>query len=283
MNSGMAPSTGHDTRSLAHQVRRRLRLATKEVRQRLGPQSVQQYVFVAGMQRSGTNMLMEVLEASYRTRVFHETDSRAFMNYQMRDRAVIRDLAKTCRAPIFVVKALCELDLLTSLMDEFTPGRTLWVIRYWRDGVASALKSFSNFVPQWQRLAHEQRSDDWRGRGMSAATRTILRSLYTDGATEADGAALMWYYRNVLFFEAHFEGDPRVRVVFYEDLVRDPVRVMRSVFSFLEGEPFSPRWVQGIHARSVGRRAGTPVSSEIEQLCEKLYQRFDALRQGVDA
>ena len=80
---------------------------------------------------------------------------------------VIRQLVHASPAPVFVIKALCELDRIRHLMDAFCPAKTLWVVRDWRDSVNSAIKSFGNFVPQWQRLAQGD-ANDWRGRGMSA-------------------------------------------------------------------------------------------------------------------
>ena len=193
------PATGHDARSLPLRLRHALWRRGKALRQRVLPRPVAQHVFVAGVQRSGTNLLMAVLDASLATQVFHETDPRAFDRYEMRDLAVIRQLAQASPAPVFVIKALCELDRIRALMDTFSPARTLWMVRDWRDSARSAVKSFGNFVPQWKRLAHGD-ADDWRGRGMSPATRELLAALYHPEASEAEGAAIMWFYRNVLFF-----------------------------------------------------------------------------------
>lgn len=279
MSTPFASSPGHDARGVSYRVRRKLRTVVKEARQRLAPRPVRLHVFVAGMQRSGTNMLMDLLDASYATQVFHETDPRAFLTYEMRDRAVIRDLARSCRAPVLVVKALCELDLLTSLMADFAPAKTLWVVRGWRDSVNSALHSFGRFVPQWERLAHERESGDWRGRGMSEATRGLLQALFRRDATEADGAAIMWYYRNILFFEQAFERDPRVRVVFYDSLVRHPVEEMQDVLRFV-GIGDLPAGLPGqVRASSASRRTPPAVAADVQALCDDLFSRFAKLRE----
>ena len=65
-------------RPLTQRMNRAVWRLAKLGRQRLLPRPVQQHVFVAGMQRSGTNLLMDVLDASHATQVFHETDPRAF-------------------------------------------------------------------------------------------------------------------------------------------------------------------------------------------------------------
>jgi hypothetical protein len=277
--SAAQPATGHDARSLPTRIRHVLWRQGKSLRQRVLPRPVAQHVFVAGMQRSGTNLLMDVLDASADTQVFHETDPRAFEHYEMRDLAVIRTLAQQCPAPVFVIKALCELDRIKRLMDAFAPARTLWVVRDWRDSANSAIKSFGNFVPQWQRLANGG-ANDWRGRGVSPATRELLAALYRPDASEAEGAAIMWFYRNVLFFEQQLGADARVRVVFYEDLVQQPMREVAAVFDFLGLPGFSRGVADRIHARSVRHRSPPDISAAVTALCDELLGRFRALPRG---
>jgi hypothetical protein len=274
--SAAKPATGHDARSLPSRIRHALWRHSKAFRQRVLPRAVAHHVLVAGMQRSGTNLLMDVLDASADTQVFHETDPRAFERYEMRDLAVIRQLAQQCPAPVFVIKALCELDRIKPLMDTFSPAKTLWVVRDWRDSVNSAIKSFGNFVPQWKRLAHGD-SSDWRGRGMSPATRELLAALYHPDASEAEGAAIMWFYRNALFFEQQLAADARVRVVFYEDLVRHPLREVAAVYDFLGLRGFNQRVAGRIHARSVKHRSPPDIAPAVVALCDELLSRFRAL------
>lgn len=270
------PATGHDARSLPTRIRHALWRRGKFLRQRLLPRPVARHVFVAGMQRSGTNLLMDVLDASAGTQVFHETDPRAFERYEMRDLVVIRALAQHCPAPVFVIKALCELDRIKPLMEAFVPAQTLWMVRDWRDSVHSAVKSFGNFVPQWSRLAQGD-SNDWRGRGMSPATRELLAALYRPDASEAEGAAIMWFYRNALFFEQQLGADPRVRVVFYEDLVQHPLREGAAVYDFLGLPGFSARIAGRIHAHSVKHRSPSGIAPAVATLCDELLARFRAL------
>lgn len=273
------PATGHDARSLPVRVRHALWRHTKAFRQRMLPRAVAQHVFVAGMQRSGTNLLMDVLDASADTQVFHETDPRAFERYEMRDLAVIQQLAQQCPAPVFVIKALCELDRIKLLMDTFTPAKTLWVVRDWRDSVNSAIKSFGNFVPQWKRLAHGD-VNDWRGRGMSPATRELLAALYRPDASEAEGAAIMWIYRNALFFEQQLSADARVHVVFYENMVQHPMREVAAVYDFLGLPGFNAAIAGRIHARSVKHRSPPDIAPAVVALCDELLARFVALKRS---
>lgn len=269
------PSTGQDVRSPRERIERRLWRAWKPLRHRLAGTSSAQRVLVAGMQRSGTNLLMETLEWSALTDVYHETDDRAFDNYEMRPRAVVRELMRRSRAPVFVVKSLCELDQVRSLMDDFGPARTLWIVRAFDDTVNSAVKSFGHFANQVHRLAKDKSAAGWRGRGMSDETQALLRRFDRPALDDASAAALMWYYRNVLLFEQGLDQDDRVLLVRYENLVRSPAEEIREVFGFLGLPDWSPRISRHVHPRSVGKSPQAAIDPDVRLVCEGLLARLD--------
>jgi hypothetical protein len=165
-------------------------------------------VFIAGHQRSGTNMLMDILERSYETDVYHERDPRAFASYQMRELPIIWDLYHRSKAPLFVIKALCELQDLPELMQAFPGARTVWLIRNYDDVVNSAVRSFPDFAKYARWLADAPELTGWRGQGMSPETRTLVRSLVHPDLSETSAAALQWYVRNILFFERDMDQNP---------------------------------------------------------------------------
>jgi len=105
-----------------------------------------QTVFVSGMQRSGTNMLMKVLDNSLQTSVYHETDVRAFDNFEMLDVKVIRRLLESCKALLFIIKTLCELQKISQVMNEFKPAKTVWIVRNCDDVSNSMLASFKKIL-----------------------------------------------------------------------------------------------------------------------------------------
>ena len=229
------------------------------------------------MQRSGTNMLMETLEWSRHTDVYHETDPRTFDNYLMRPRAVVRQVAARSPAPAFVIKCLCELDEVRSLLGEFAPARAVWLVRAYDDTVNSAVRSFGNFRHQVLRLARDKTAADWRGRGMSDETQAHLRRLGHPEMSEASAAALMWYYRNVLFFEQGLHQDERVVPISYERLVSAPEATLDAVLRFA-GLPAGGRWTtRYVHVRSVGKSPQADIEPEVRALCDGLLARFRAL------
>jgi hypothetical protein len=248
-------------------------LAAKGTVQFVRPRGVGLTVFVAGMQRSGTNMLMDLLERSIATEVFHERDGRAFDNYRMREREVVRRLRDGSRSSVFVIKALCELDQISSLMADFAPAKVVWIVRDFRDAVSSALASFGNFGKQVARVAEDRFVDDWRAQGMSAETHELVRRLHHPAMSEASAAALIWYFRNVLFFEQQLERDERVMLVAYEELVRDPERICRRMFEFA-GLNYSDWITRHVFSSSVRCKPGPDLEPGDTAVCLELTARF---------
>ena len=251
-------------------------LLAKQARQRMSASAPRLHVLVAGMQRSGTNMLMDVLERSWDTDLYHETDARAFDVYEMRPRPVIHALIARSPAPVFVIKALCELDQLKSLLDEFAPAKSVWMVRDYNDAVSSALVSFRNFSAQVGRIAGDRNADGWRGRGMSDATHALVRSLYTPEMDDASAAALIWYFRNILYFEQGLHHDPRVLLAHYENLVSAPQTAFPRIFDFLELD-YSPFVSRKVFASSIRRRSPPPIAEPVRALCEALSARLRAV------
>lgn len=260
----------------AEQIELKAWLQLKGLRAWLRPSSDPARVtLVAGVQRSGTNMLMDVLEQSLLTDVYHERDARAFDNYVMRDIDTIARLHAACRAPHFVIKSLCELQRLPALQARFPGSKIVWISRHYNDVVNSMLVSFRSHAKQIQRLAADKASDGWRGEGMSDATQAVLRRHVHPDMNDATGAALMWYLRNVLFFEQGLDSNEDTLLVSYEDLVQRPEPEFRRIFAFI-GLPYDAWHSRKVVATSVSKRSPPPIDRGVKDECERLLGRFQA-------
>lgn len=270
-----------DLPTVQEKIARYAFLAGKRAWQRLalprggGPRRC--YVLVAGVQRSGTNMLMDVLERSIETDVYHETDPRAFDNYQMREPEVIEALARASRARVFVIKTLCELQSLDQLMRRFSPARAVWIIRHYDDVTNSMARAFPQLTRPIKRMASRRQSAGWPGDGMSDETHDHLRRLVHSEIDLHSACALMWYLRNVLYFERGFDADERILPIHYEDVVTVPAQVFPDLFAFLH-VPYSAYAARKVVASSVRRNPPPSIEPGIRDLCESLYVRILARR-----
>jgi hypothetical protein len=268
-------------KSIVDRVERSRLLAKKHVHQRLHPcgEAERSRVFVAGMQRSGTNMLMDVLEESLDTDVFHERDPRAFVNYRMRGTMEVQTLVDRSRARVFVIKALCELQDLNQLMETFAPAKTIWIVRDYNDVVNSMLRSFRNMARQVNRIANDRQSDGWLGLGMSDATHGIVATMASETLDDVTASALQWYFRNMLFFDQLFDSDSSVLLVRYERVVSKPLEEFERIYNFI-GVEFSPRIARKVSARSIGKHPRPEIAPAVRVLCDELLNRFHSVEDG---
>ena len=251
-------------------------LISKHAIQTLRRAEGKQVVFVGGIQRSGTNMIMNVLERSYQTDVYHENDPDAFDAYELRPPTVIRRLVDASPAPTVVFKALCELQDMRALKTEFAPSKAIWMVRNYDDMINSHLRNWRGCPARIANIVTDRDSAGWRGRGMSDDTHALVASLHHTDMSDASAVALFWYFRNILFFEQDLDKDETVMAARYESLVTDPDREFARVFDFL-GLDYSNFVARKVFASSVRKNPPPDIEPRIRALCESLTDRFDTL------
>ncbi|MGE3771717.1 MAG: sulfotransferase [Gammaproteobacteria bacterium] len=264
---------GQSLPALLANVRRRTDRRLKRCLQSLAAERPRAVLFVAGCQRSGTNMVMDLLDASRETDVYHEHDPRAFVRYELRETEVIAALHARSRAPVMVVKTLCDLERLPALCARFRAARVLWIYRDYRDVVNSMLVSFRNQAQQIRRLASGE-DTSWWGRGLSTATLAVLREHVTPDIDDASAAALQWFVRAGMYFELEHHRAPTAMLVKYEALVNDPVHGAARIYDFA-GVLRRGGFADGIHRQSVGKRRPPLLAPHVAALCESLTRALD--------
>ncbi len=271
--------------TLLRRVRERLAraglLTTKRWVQRYQARTIERLprrtLLVAGVQRSGTNMVMDLLERSYQTEVFHERDPRAFDNYQLRDDTIIHQLVNGARAEVVVIKCLMESQRLADLLNRFAPSTALWIFRNYHDVVNSMLQSFGNQAGQIARIARANDGDEWLSENMSDATHLVVRQIAATPLDNPSAAALQWYIRNMCFFEQGLDTDVRVQLVDYDRLVTSPDKEFARIYKFINIK-FSTRIMRAVSAGSIGKRKPPQIRADVAVLCDEMQGR---LRQAV--
>lgn len=245
----------------------------KSISQTTKNQQTELTCFLAGHQRSGTNMAMDVLEKHWKTEVYHETNNKAFDNYMMRSPSVINALKSKSKAPVFVVKSLCELDLLDTLMTEFKPAKTIWVIRHYNDVVNSMVRSFSTSATFYKAIKEDRKAGLWRTRNLSDDNYQRIQALVTEDISEESAAALQWAIRNLIFFEKSFDTNSDVLLINYESLVSKPNLTFPQIYNFLNLED-NPNTYKHVHQSSIGKNKHPDIDPQIKQLCDQVWGKF---------
>lgn len=258
--------------------------AARARRAGLGRQDEKTTLFVTGVQRSGTNMLMQTLERNAAIDAYHEGDRRAFDNYEMKPEAVIRGLVAKSPFPIVAVKALLEGHKVDALLESFSPARAIWMFRHYDDVINSSLKNFPGWRNKIEEVMADREKGDWRGLGMTDATWHLMSSLYRPDLDDASVNGLFWLYRNQLYFDQKLEEDPRVLLMSYEWLVQNVEPACRAVCDFANVADDVEMGAR-IKSSSIRKNAPLPIDPDIRTLCDAMYDRLMAvwLESGIEA
>ena len=260
-----------------NKINRFLRNQSKSIYQKYKKRESSQrklVVFLAGVQRSGTNLVMDLLDKSWEADVYHETDPRAFNNYNMKPIDEIKQLVDSSNASYVVVKSLLELQRIKDIRSNFLRSKIIWVIRFYGDVVNSQTHLWNKMPEIIGGIVEDRESVDWRGQLMSDETYEKVCKLYHEGISNESACALFWYFRNVLFFEQGLDKDKDVYVIQYENLVNEPGRIVPGLFEFV-GLPYKSSIVSSVFSTSISKSKKPKVQEEIAELCESLQEKFD--------
>jgi hypothetical protein len=244
-------------------------------------------VFVWGCHRSGTTMLLRLMKSSPWCTVYHENNERAMReDSRIRDEAVLRDLIRSEPRVFPVFKPLNDAQHASSQLAIHPRSRGLWIYREYGDVVnsmvvkwgASQTATYTAIASgNWDGGAYDpevQRDARIFSEGMSEGTLSDIAGLVKPDMTPEEGGALHWYSRNRLYFELGLDRDPRVELVKYEDVVRDPDRFLRRAFDFV-GCGYRSEWAASVFRTSVKKKDPPVLRDEYRDLCRTLLDRLD--------
>lgn len=232
-------------------------------------------VYVVGLQRSGTNMLLRGFDAAPEVEVRNENDRRLFHRFQLRADSLLVAAADAGRHAVLLVKPLCQSHRVDQLLDLPTgaPGRALWA---WRDVDERARSEVAKFGPAnlnaLRAVADGSIGDRWQGGRLDDATRALLAGFDYDRMDPYTASALFWYVRNDLFFRLGLPDRADVLLTSYGRMVLDPVVTTRRICAFIGVED---RPALRAHVTAPTRPAEPlPIDPRVRRLCDELTGRL---------
>jgi Sulfotransferase domain len=233
-------------------------------------------VFIVGLQRSGTTMLMDIFHLHPETEVLDEArDSRAFFDFRVRDPQTVRRIVADSRYRFPCFKIIADSHILPSILDRLSNPKVLWMYREPGPNAASRLAKFPFGTAAIRAVCTNGPGGGWFAEGVSPSVRRQLRELDRSNFSDFDYACLVWWVRNQLFFEMDLASDPRVRLLRYETLVTQPETTMNALFDWT-GMGWSKNSMRFVHARSLKKPSLPRLEPQVEALCMDLLQRLDA-------
>lgn len=234
-------------------------------------------VYLVGVQRSGTNMIVRGLEALPEFEVHNENDRRVFSRYRLRSDEVVQSVIAASPHRFVLFKPLADSHRVDDLLgiDSPRPAVAIWAYRPVDGRVRSALAKFGDAnLRVLREVAAGEGAQRWQAQRLSEQSLELVRSFDYDRLTPASAAALFWYLRNALYFELGLNERDDVTLVSYRSLVEHPEETMRPMCSFL-GLDFDPRLVAHIKNRARGSAAPVDLDPVVRRACQELQDRLD--------
>ena len=235
-------------------------------------------VFVVGVQRSGTNMLVRGLERSPEFEVRNENDREAFDRFQLRPDPVIRALVERSGHRYVLFKPLIDSHRIASLTDAIATPSPAWAVWAYRDvdgRVRSSTAKFGDSNLQALRRIASGDTGIWQAGGLSAERLGLIASFDLTRMSAESGAALFWWLRNQLFFDLGLHVRADVTLARYEATVEDPEAAIARVCSFL-GFPYRAELARHIDRRAAAQRPPLAIDARVRELCADLQDRLAA-------
>jgi hypothetical protein len=232
-------------------------------------------VLIAGLQRSGTTMLMNIFHLHPETDVFDEArESKAFFDFRIRSVDIVRQVIADSHFRFPCFKIIADSHILPAIMRGLPDAKVIWMYREYSANAASRLKKFPHATAAIRAVCEGRLGGGWFAEGVSTAIRRSLQGLDRSGFSDFDYACLVWWVRNQIFFDLGLATDPRVRLLRYETLVVDPRSTMNDLFRWLD-MPSSGQSMRFVHAQSLFKRDLPSLDPQVETLCSGLQQRLD--------
>ena len=258
-----------------HKNRKRI---YQSIKSRPAPQSI---LFIVGCQRSGTSMIMDVLNRDLNTKCFGEfsplTSNDPVGKIRLNPLESVKKEFSRIRAPFIVIKPLVETQNTPELLSYFDNSTALWMFRGYKDVAASNLKYFGvdNGINDLRPIVNNE-PNNWRSENVSEHVRETISKYFSGDMNPHDAAVLFWFARNSIYFDRELDKNPRVMLCLYEDLVLDPEQYVRRIYQKV-GQPY-PRIniTTEVHSNSRKKGKDIEVSPEIEQLAQDLQGKLEA-------
>jgi hypothetical protein len=237
-------------------------------------------VFLVGVQRSGTNMLVRGLETNPAVAVHNENDRLAFQQFRLRGERVIGELVNESHHQYVLFKPLCDSGRIAAVVDRLPVVPSARVIWAWRDVDARARSAVSKFADAnlvaLRRIAAGEGDHLWQALGLSVASRELLTEFDYDQMSPYEAACLFWCVRNRMLLELGLPNRSDVLVSSYEALVADPEQATRALAGFL-GLPWTPQMTADIEVRQPSGGERPSIDERIRRHCDELTDQLTAV------
>ena len=228
-------------------------------------------VFIAGCGRSGTSMMVNVFQRDGRIEALDENDPKVAHKFMLvYDK--IAPAIEYCRAPVLIMKPILNSFDASRLLEMHDQAKIIWMLRDYKDMVASSIKKFGSVVPSYMKnLVLFKKGTNWLRSGIPADTLTILSNIDSTGFTDYDWMSLIWWSVNRTIILDRLYQSERFLLLEYENIVCHPDGVLRRVYDYT-GLQYKEGSGKYVYAVSVGKGRSLQLHPIVQKMCENLAE-----------
>ncbi len=246
-------------------------------------QRTENRLLILGCQRSGTTLLSKLFDEVFSCAVYGEYS--AFSNqdtYRLRlnDLSSVVEALENIKIPTVILKPLVESQNANVLLESIPQSSVIWMYRNPFEVASSSINKFgihegaiNKIRPLYDSEFAKNPWTTWLTEKVNPEHIEHFRPYFDLAMNPNDAAMIFWYLRNVQYFENSLQGNERVMLLNYEQLLLHGKEISAKISRFL-GRKID------LNVAKVERQTAAlelNVDSAIQSKCFELYERFKSI------
>jgi len=233
-------------------------------------------MFIMGYGRSGTSILLNILDHDSRIEALGENDHKIAKNYMLLYEK-LNPVTKNSKAQVLVMKPILNSFDAYRILEEYNNAKIIWMVRDYKDVIASAIKKFGPTVANYMKnYVLYNKGNNWISSGLPDDTLKILKNLEKTDFTIYDWMAIVWWSINRTILLNNLLLKNRFLLVYYENLVTNPKEALNQIYNFI-GIPYKFKFEKYIYRSSIGKGINIHLNPATEAMCNNLITEINKL------
>lgn len=225
-------------------------------------------VFILGSGRSGTTLLLDIFHYDLRVQSLGENNLKIAQNFLLNYDKLNSTLSKG-KTELLVCKPILNSFEAKYLLKNYPACKILWMIRDYKDVIASSEKKFgSNTVELFMEALNSQVKNNWISKGIHRESLDRINRIKIKDFNFYDYLGLIWWSVNNTVRIDNLSENKRFKIIQYEQFVNHNEIVLNEIYRFI-GLPYKSTSIQ-IYKKSVNKGNKIVLSEEIDKLCNSL-------------